>query len=84
MKTFSETYKLRNLIKELTCFKSPENPICMDLILTHKLLSFKNTYVIQTGLSDFHKMIVMIKMYFPKMKPQVVIGNIRTFITKLT
>ena len=70
MKTFAEIYKLRNLIKEPTCFKNPENPACIDSILTNKSLSFKNTYVIETGLSDFHKMVVAVmKMHFPKMKP---------------
>ena len=64
---------LRNLIKESTCFKNPENPTCIDLILTNKSLSFKNTYVIETGLSDFLKMVVAVmKMHFPKIKPQVV------------
>ena len=73
MKTFGEIYKLQNLIKDPTCFKNPENLACIDLILTNKPLSFKNTYVIETGLSDFHKMIVAVmKMHFPKMKPQVV------------
>ena len=52
MKTFAEIYKLRNLVKEPTCFKNPQNPACIDLILTNKLLSFKNTYVIETGLSQ--------------------------------
>ena len=43
---------------------------CIDLIMTNKLLSFKNTYVIETELSDFHKMIVAVmKMHFPKTKP---------------
>ena len=73
MKTFRENYKLRNRIKEPSCFKNPENPTCIDLILTNKLLSFKNTYVIETGLPDFHKVIVAVmKMHFPKMKPKVV------------
>ena len=72
MKTFRENYKLRNLIKEPTCFENPYNPTYIDLILTKKLFSFKNTYVIETGLSDFRKAIVaMMKMHFPKMKPQV-------------
>ena len=40
--------------------------------MTNKILSFKNTYVIETGLSDFHKMkITVIKIHFPKMKPEV-------------
>ena len=41
MKTFGENYKLRNLIKEPTCFKNPENPKCIDLILANKSLSLK-------------------------------------------
>ena len=73
MKTFGEIYRLRNLIKEPTCFKNPENPTCIDLILTNKPLSLKNTYVIETWLSGFHKMIAAVmKMHFPKMKPRVV------------
>ena len=64
---------LRNLIKESTCFKNPENTTCIDLILTNKPLSFKNKYLIEAGLSDFHKIVVAVmKMYFPKMKPQVI------------
>ena len=58
MKTFGEIYKLWNLIKEPKFFKNPESPTCIDLIVTNKPLSFKNTYVIETGLPDFHKMLV--------------------------
>ena len=73
MKTFREIYKLRNVIKEPTCFKNQENPKCIDLILTNKPFSSKNTYVIVAELSGVHKMIVAVmKMCFPKMKPQVV------------
>ena len=73
MRTYAEIYKLQILIKEPACFKNPENPACIDLILTSKPLSLKNTYVIETGLSDLHKMIVAVmKIQFPKMKPQVI------------
>ena len=34
MKNFCESYDLGSLVKEPTCFKNPENPICIDLILT--------------------------------------------------
>ena len=79
MKTLGEIYKLRNLINEPTCFKNRDNPTCIDSILAYKPFSFKNTYV--AGLSDFHKMLAaVIKTHFSKIKPQVVIGNIRTFI----
>ena len=86
MKIFAEIYKLWNLIKEPTCFKNPQNPTCIDLILANKMLSFKNTYVIKTSLSDSGQNDSVMKMHFPKMRPQalLVIGNIRTFITKLS
>ena len=40
MKNFCENYVLRSLVKKPTCFKNPENPNCIDLILTKKLRSF--------------------------------------------
>ena len=65
MKTFCKIFKLRNLIKEPTCFKNTEdvvglleNPICIELLLANKSLSLKNIYVIETGLSDVDKMVV--------------------------
>ena len=73
MKILCEFYKLRKLIKAPTCFKNSENPTCIDLILTKKPFSFKSVYLIETALSDFHKIIVApMKMHFPKMKPQIV------------
>ena len=36
----------------------PENPSCIDLILSNKPRSFHSTCVIETGLSDFHRMTV--------------------------
>ena len=70
---FCETYKLRSLVKHPNCLKTPENPSCIDLLLTNKPISFQTTTVIETGLSDFHKMIVAVmKMHFPKMKHRVI------------
>ena len=86
MKIFGEIYKLWDLIKEPTCFKNPDNPTSIDLILANKPLNFKNTYVIKTSLFDSGQNDGVMKMHFPKMKPQalLVIGNIRNFITKLS
>ena len=56
---FCDTYKLRSLVKHPTCFKNPEIQSCIDLLSTNKPLSFQTTTVIETGLSDFHKMIVL-------------------------
>lgn len=72
MISFCETYKLHNLVKQPTCFENPENLSCVDLLLTNKPLRFQTTTVIETGLSDFHKLIVAVmKMRFPKMKARV-------------
>ena len=51
---FCETYKLCNLVIHSTCFKNPGNPLCIDLLLTIKPLSFQTTTVMETGLCDFH------------------------------
>ena len=59
MKTFCESYTLSSLIKEPTCYNNLQNSSCIDLILTNSPYSFQNSCVIETGLSDFQKMIVM-------------------------
>ena len=60
MSDFCESYNLSSLIKESTCYKNPENPSCIDLILTNSPRSFQYSSAIETGLSDFHKMIVTV------------------------
>ena len=70
---FLNLYSLKNLVSQKTCFKNPENPLCIDLILTNCLWSFQNTGVFETGLSDFHKLtFTVLKQYYPKQKPKVV------------
>ena len=54
MKQFCETYNLRNLIVEPTCFKSPLNPSSIDVILTNHARSFQNVGTVESGLSDHH------------------------------
>ena len=51
---FCETCNLTNLIKHPICYKNPDNPMCIDLILTNIPCAFQGTCVIETGLSDFH------------------------------
>ena len=70
---FSDTYDLKSLIKEPTCYKNPNKHSCIDLILTNKPRSFQHSCVIETGLSDFHKMTVTVmKILFEKLQPRVV------------
>ena len=62
---------IKNLVKEKTCYKSMENPSCIDLFLTNSSQSFQNTTTVATGLSDFHKMVVTVmKAHFLKHNPK--------------
>ena len=73
IKEFCETYNLHNLIKDPTCFKSVQNPTSIDVILTNKIKSFENSFTLETGLSDHHKMIItVLKTYFEKIKPSTI------------
>ena len=60
MKSFCESYNLTNLIKQTICFKNPKKPSCINLILTNRPKSFQTRCVIETGLSDFHRLTVSI------------------------
>ena len=73
LKEFCDLYNLKTLIKESTCFKNPENPTCIDLTLTNSYRSFHKSCLIETGLSDFHKMIVTVmKSYFHKKESKTI------------
>ena len=72
MSNFCESYNLISLIKESTCYKNPENPSCIDLILANSPHSFQCPSVVETGLSDFHKMIVTVmKTTFQRMPAKI-------------
>ena len=73
MKVFCDSYEFKNLIKNATCYKNPENSSCIDLILTNNPNSFQNSEAIEIGLSDFHKMTVTVmKTTFEKLKPNII------------
>ena len=64
-------YDLKNIVKDKTCFKNPNNPSCIDLFITNKPMSFQNTSTMSTGLSDCHKMVItVLKTTFEKAKPK--------------
>ena len=69
-----------SLIKDHTCFKSVENPSFVELILTNMPKSFQNYMVIETGLSDFHKLTVTVLKSSFRKKPHMVIEIIKTFL----
>ena len=53
MLDFLNIRNLKNLVKQKTCYKNPESPSCIDLILTNCHRGFQNTNVFETGLSVF-------------------------------
>ena len=78
MNVFFATYNLKSLVKEPTCFKNAGIPSCIDLILTNKPLYFQMTTVIETGISDFHKLtITTLRSSFIKQEPKIF--NYRNF-----
>ena len=61
------------MINKPTCYKNPDRPSCIDLILTNCPRSFLNSSVEETGLSDFHKMVVpVMKTTYRKLEPRIV------------
>ena len=71
----------KNLVQQKTCFKSTNNPSCIDLFVTNSPRSFRNTITFANGLSDFHKMILtVLKSTFPKVRPkQIVYRKFKNF-----
>ena len=68
----------KNLVQQKTCFKSTNNPNCIDLFVTNSPRNFQNTITFASGLSDFHKMIL--KSTFPKVRPkQIVYRKFKNF-----
>ena len=74
MSEFLHNNDSKNLVKEITCFKNPNNPSCIDLFITNISGSFQNTATLASGLSDCHKMILtVLKTTFPKAKRKEII-----------
>ena len=54
VKSFSCSLNLTSLINKPICYKNPDKPSCIDVILTNFPRSFQNSCAIETGLSDFY------------------------------
>ena len=63
MESFCESCRSKSLINDKTSFKNPENPFCIDLILTKSPYSSQNSSAIETGLSDFHMIVSVMILY---------------------
>ena len=57
---FLYKFNTKNIVKDKTCFKNPNNPSCIDLFLTNSPDSFHSTQAISTGLSDVHKLVMTV------------------------
>ena len=68
LEVFMSTFDMECLIKKPTCFQSAK-PNCIDLILTNKKELFKNSNVLEVGISDHHSFIVT------ALKTQLIKGN---------
>ena len=71
--TWSTINNLKCIIKESTCYKNSDNPTCIDLILINCPKNFQKLSTLETGLSDFHKMVLTVcKSGAPNLTPRVV------------
>ena len=53
--------------------QNPNNPSCIDLFLTNCARSFHNTCVFETGLSDFHKLVVtLLRSKVESLPPKII------------
>ena len=69
---FCTFYNFKSLINKPTCYKNPDNP-CIDLILISCLNYFQNSSVFESGLSDFHKLILTIfKSKILQQRPNII------------
>ena len=71
--SFCTFYNFKSLISKPTCYKNPDNPSCIDLILINCPNYFQNSSAFETGLSDFHKLILtLFKSDIPQQRPNII------------
>ena len=68
LENFCNLFNLINLVHSETYFMKNSKTI-IDLLLTNEHLNFQKTHVIETGLSDYHK---MISTFSSKLKTKVI------------
>ena len=73
MNSFCNLYNLKCLVQAPTCYKNPERPSCIDLFLSNCENHFLKAEILETGLSDFQKLIITATMLkFEKQPRQIV------------
>ena len=70
---FCNIYNLKNLVEEPVCFENRNNPSCTGLYLTNRPTTFQCTTTIETGIPDFHKLVVTVsRTFFKKQRPKMI------------
>ena len=73
MKVSFNQHKFKALSEEPTSFKKFNNPSWIDLFLTNSSKSFKKCFTLETGMSDFDKLIITILKVKPdKLSPRII------------
>ena len=64
-----DTFLYQRELTSITCCKNPNNPSCIDHVLSNSPKSFSKTETVFTRLSDFHKLVLSaLKLHFSKAK----------------
>ena len=71
---FCDIFSLTNLIKQTTCLTlTAKHPSLIDVTLTNRPRSFKNSVAIETDLSNHHKMVVtVLKCHFVRIQTKTI------------
>ena len=70
---FCNSYNLHSQCHKSTCYKNLEKQSCIDLFPTYSPMSFYSIETIETGLTDFNKLVVQIsETYLPNNQPKVI------------
>ena len=69
---FCQTNNLESIVNKPTCLKNPKNPLRIDLMLTNKQERSLKIKTVETGPSNFHKMVASVfKTSFKEQKPRI-------------
>ena len=73
------------ILSKNQCFKNPYNPSGINLLLTNRSKCFQGTMTMETGISDFHKIVAtVLKIVYKKQKLKIVdYRNYETVIANL-
>ena len=73
LKLLCESYNLKSLLKNRTCFKNHDKPPCIDFILANQQRCFQSSCSIDTELSVFLRLTVtVLKTYFQKQESNTI------------